>query len=95
MLREGWDVKNIAVIVALRKLASQTLTEQILGRGLRLPFGCRTGSLPVDQVDPMLLEKSYYLEPQNSGAKPYALIREARLARAARLAARRPPPAPR
>ena len=51
MLREGWDVKNIAVIVALRKLASQTLTEQILGRGLRLPFGRRTGSLPVDQVD--------------------------------------------
>jgi type III restriction enzyme len=51
MLREGWDVKNIAVIVALRKLASQTLTEQILGRGLRLPFGARTGSLPIDQVD--------------------------------------------
>jgi type III restriction enzyme len=51
MLREGWDVKNIAVIVALRKLASQTLTEQILGRGLRLPFGQRTGVASVDQVD--------------------------------------------
>lgn len=51
MLREGWDVKNIAVIVALRKLASQTLTEQILGRGLRLPFGQRTGVPNVDQVD--------------------------------------------
>lgn len=51
MLREGWDVKNIAVIVALRKLASQTLTEQILGRGLRLPFGQRTGTADVDQVD--------------------------------------------
>lgn len=51
MLREGWDVKNIAVIVALRKLASQTLTEQILGRGLRLPFGSRTGLATVDQVD--------------------------------------------
>lgn len=51
MLREGWDVKNIAVIVALRKLASQTLTEQILGRGLRLPFGARTGLAMVDQVD--------------------------------------------
>jgi type III restriction enzyme len=36
-LKEGWDVKNIGVIVALRALASQTLTEQILGRGLRLP----------------------------------------------------------
>lgn len=51
MLREGWDVKNIAVIVALRRLASQTLTEQILGRGLRLPFGARTGVSDVDQVD--------------------------------------------
>lgn len=51
MLREGWDVKNIAVIVALRRLASQTLTEQILGRGLRLPFGQRTGLPDVDQVD--------------------------------------------
>ncbi|MDK6499466.1 restriction endonuclease subunit R, partial [Escherichia coli] len=50
MLREGWDVKNIAVIVALRRLASQTLTEQILGRGLRLPFGARTGIADVDQV---------------------------------------------
>lgn len=51
MLREGWDVRNIAVIVALRRLASQTLTEQILGRGLRLPFGCRTGIPAIDQVD--------------------------------------------
>ncbi|MDP2712555.1 MAG: DEAD/DEAH box helicase family protein [Solirubrobacteraceae bacterium] len=51
MLREGWDVRNIAVIVALRKLASQGLTEQILGRGLRLPFGELTGVPTVDQVD--------------------------------------------
>lgn len=51
MLGIGWDVKNIAVIVALRKLASQCLTEQILGRGLRLPFGERTGIPDVDQVD--------------------------------------------
>lgn len=51
MLGVGWDVKNIAVIVALRRLASQCLTEQILGRGLRLPFGERTGVADVDQVD--------------------------------------------
>lgn len=50
-LREGWDVGNIAVIVALRRLASQSLTEQILGRGLRLPFRKRTGVPMVDQVD--------------------------------------------
>lgn len=51
MLREGWDVKNVAVIVALRTLASRALTEQILGRGLRLPFGERTGVEMVDSVD--------------------------------------------
>ena len=50
-LKEGWDVKNIAVIVALRALASQTLTEQILGRGLRLPYGRRTSEPLIDQVD--------------------------------------------
>ncbi|QNO37188.1 DEAD/DEAH box helicase family protein [Protaetiibacter sp. SSC-01] len=50
-LKEGWDVKNIGVIVALRRLASETLTEQILGRGLRLPFGERTGVPAIDQVD--------------------------------------------
>ncbi len=51
MLREGWDVKNIGVIVALRRLASQALTEQILGRGLRLPYGQRVGVPMIDQVD--------------------------------------------
>lgn len=50
-LKEGWDVRNIAVIVAFRRLASDTLTEQILGRGLRLPFGKRMGVPMVDQVD--------------------------------------------
>jgi DNA end-binding protein Ku len=33
--------------------------------------------VPSDQVDPMWLEKSYYLEPDKSAAKPYALLREA------------------
>ena len=33
--------------------------------------------VPVDQIDPMLFEKSYYLEPEKSGAKPYALLRQA------------------
>ncbi|MGP5364406.1 DEAD/DEAH box helicase [Brachybacterium tyrofermentans] len=56
-LREGWDVKNIAVIVALRKLASESLTEQILGRGLRLPYGRRTGWDDVDQVDLVVHDK--------------------------------------
>lgn len=51
MLKEGWDVKNIYVICALRALASQVLTEQILGRGLRLPFGALTGEEMLDTVE--------------------------------------------
>lgn len=35
--------------------------------------------VPVDQIDPMLFEKSYYLEPEGTGAKPYALLRQALL----------------
>lgn len=33
--------------------------------------------VPSEQIDPMMLEKSYYLEPDKSAAKPYALLREA------------------
>jgi len=33
--------------------------------------------VPSDQIDPLLLEKSYYLEPDKTAAKPYALLREA------------------
>jgi type III restriction enzyme len=35
MLKEGWDVRNVKVIVPLRPCDSRTLTEQTLGRGLR------------------------------------------------------------
>jgi len=35
--------------------------------------------VPSDQIDPMLFERSYYLEPESSGAKPYALLRQALL----------------
>jgi DNA end-binding protein Ku len=35
--------------------------------------------VPSDQIDPMLFEKSYYLEPEKTGAKPYALLRQALL----------------
>ncbi|MBO3085629.1 non-homologous end joining protein Ku [Cellulomonas fengjieae] len=33
--------------------------------------------VPVDQVDPILLQKTYYLEPEKAAAKPYALLRGA------------------
>jgi DNA end-binding protein Ku len=33
--------------------------------------------VPVDQVDPIMLGRTYYLEPEKTAAKPYALLREA------------------
>lgn len=50
-LKEGWDVKNIAVIVTLRAMASEVLTQQTMGRGLRLPFGHYTDIGQIDQLD--------------------------------------------
>ncbi|MEP6815465.1 MAG: Ku protein, partial [Marmoricola sp.] len=35
--------------------------------------------VPSEQIDAMLFEKSYYLEPEKIGAKPYALLRQALL----------------
>lgn len=51
MLNEGWNVHNVAVLVPLRALASGTLTEQMIGRGLRLPYGRYTGDEWVDTLD--------------------------------------------
>lgn len=50
-LKEGWDVKNIAVVVTLRAMASEVLTQQTMGRGLRLPFGKYTFVPHIDQLD--------------------------------------------
>ena len=49
-LKEGWDVTNLYTIVPLRASASDILTEQTLGRGLRLPYGERTGNEAVDTL---------------------------------------------
>ena len=50
MLKEGWDVANIYTIAPIRSSAAQILTEQTIGRGLRLPYGERTGNKNVDRV---------------------------------------------
>lgn len=50
MLKEGWDVNNLYTIVPLRTAASKVLREQMIGRGLRLPYGDRTGNEIVDGV---------------------------------------------
>jgi len=38
-LKEGLDVSNIYTLAVLRAAKANVLTEQIIGRGLRLPFG--------------------------------------------------------
>lgn len=50
MLKEGWDVTNLYTIVPLRAADSRTLVEQSIGRGLRLPYGKRTGVAAVDRL---------------------------------------------
>ena len=50
MLKEGWDVANLYTIVPLRAANAKTLVEQTIGRGLRLPYGKRTGVEPVDRL---------------------------------------------
>ena len=49
-LKEGWDVNNLYTIIPLRTAASKILREQMVGRGLRLPYSQRTGEKIVDAV---------------------------------------------
>lgn len=51
MLKEGWDVTNLYTIVPLRAANARTLIEQSIGRGLRLPYGRRTGVKAVDRLN--------------------------------------------
>jgi len=50
MLREGWDVKNVTVVVGLRPYTSKAkiLPEQTIGRGLRKMFFCGSYEERVD-----------------------------------------------
>lgn len=51
MLKEGWDVTNLYTIVPLRAANARILIEQSIGRGLRLPYGKKTGVTPVDRLN--------------------------------------------
>lgn len=51
MLKEGWDVRNVYVIASMRASVSTILTEQTLGRGLRLPFGAYTDIEILDTLE--------------------------------------------
>ena len=51
MLKEGWDVTKLYTIVPLCAANARTLVEQSIGRGLRLPYGKRTGVAAVDRLN--------------------------------------------
>lgn len=57
MLKEGWDVKNVYVIASMRPSISDVLTEQTLGRGMRLPFGVYTDDQMLDTVEVLAHER--------------------------------------
>ncbi len=73
MLKEGWDVTNLYTIVPLRAANSRTLVEQSIGRGLRLPFGRRTGVPPVDRLT--IVAHDRFQEILDDANKPDSIIR--------------------
>jgi type III restriction enzyme len=57
MLKEGWDVRNVYVIASMRSSVSEILTEQTLGRGMRLPFGHYTDVEILDTLEVIAHER--------------------------------------
>lgn len=74
MLKEGWDVTNLYTIIPLRASASETLTEQTIGRGLRLPYGSRTGVEEVDRLS--IVSHDKYAAIVDLANDPNSLVRK-------------------
>lgn len=72
MLKEGWDVTNLYTIIPLRTSASRTLTEQTLGRGLRLPYGKHTGNDYVDTLT--IVQHDRFQDIVDEANKPDSII---------------------
>ena len=73
MLKEGWDVTNLFTIVPLRAANSRTLVEQSIGRGLRLPYGKRTGVADVDRLT--IVSHDKFQEIVDHANDPNSIIR--------------------
>lgn len=73
MLKEGWDVTNLYTIVPLRAANARILIEQSIGRGLRLPYGKRTGVPAVDRL--RIVAHDRFQEIINEANRPESLIR--------------------
>ena len=73
MLKEGWDVTNLYTIVPLRAANARILIEQSIGRGLRLPYGKRTGVMAVDRLNIVAHDK--FQEIIDEANRPDSAIR--------------------
>lgn len=73
MLKEGWDVTNLYTIVPLRAANARILIEQSIGRGLRLPYGKRTGVKSVDRLN--IVAHDRFQEIIDEANKPDSAIR--------------------
>ena len=74
MLKEGWDVTNLYTIVPLRAANARTLIEQSIGRGLRLPYGRKTGVEVVDRLNIIAHDKfQEVIAEANKGDSPIRL----------------------
>jgi len=74
MLKEGWDVTNLYTIIPLRTAASITLREQTIGRGLRLPYGKRTGHDKADKLTIVAHDK--FQQIIDAANEPDSIIRK-------------------
>ena len=73
MLKEGWDVNNLYTIVPLRAANARILIEQSIGRGLRLPYGVRTGVTAVDRLN--IVAHDRFQEIVDEANKPDSPVR--------------------
>ncbi len=77
MLKKGWDVTNLYTIVPLRAANARILIEQSIGRGLRLPYGKRTGVSTVDRLN--IVAHDRFQEIIDEANKPDSVIHVTKL----------------
>ncbi len=77
MLKEGWDVTNLYTIIPLRAANARILIEQSIGRGLRLPYGRRTGVQAVDTLN--IIAHDRFQEIVDEAKKPDSIVQKMRV----------------
>lgn len=69
-IAKGYETEDGTMVV----LTDEDLTELPLATGREIEV---LEFVPAEQVDPILLARTYYLEPEKTAAKAYTLLREA------------------